>query len=41
MLEDAARKGDATDLTRTYTVEVEGSGTPAVVADCITRLVRG
>jgi len=41
VLKDAALKGNAIDVTRTYTVEIEGSDKPAVVADWITRLVYG
>ncbi|HEU5083154.1 MAG TPA: MaoC family dehydratase [Acidimicrobiales bacterium] len=41
VLKDAALKGNAIDVTRTYTVEVEGSEKPAIVADWITRLVYG
>lgn len=41
VLKDAALKGNAIDVTRTYTVEIEGSDKPAIVADWITRLVYG
>jgi hypothetical protein len=41
VLKDAALKGNAIDVTRTYTIEVEGSDKPAAVADWITRLVYG
>jgi len=41
VLKDAALKGNAIDVTRTYTVEIEGGAKPAVVADWITRLVYG
>lgn len=41
VLKDAALKGNAIDVTRTYTIEVEGSDKPAVVADWITRMVYG
>jgi len=41
VLKDAALKGNAIDVTRTYTVEIEGGDKPAVVADWITRLVYG
>ncbi|MFP5321956.1 MAG: MaoC/PaaZ C-terminal domain-containing protein, partial [Acidimicrobiia bacterium] len=41
VLKDAALKGNAIDVTRTYTIEVEGGDKPAVVADWITRLVYG
>ena len=34
-------KGDALQVTRTMTVEIEGEGKPALVADWITRLVYG
>ena len=34
-------KGDAIQVTRTMTVEIEGEGKPALVADWITRLVYG
>jgi acyl dehydratase len=41
VLKDASLKGSSIDVTRTYTIEVEGSDKPAVVADWITRLVYG
>jgi acyl dehydratase len=41
VLKDAALKGNAIDVTRTYTVEIEGTDKPALVADWITRLVYG
>ena len=34
-------KGDALQVTRTMTVEIEGESKPALVADWITRLVYG
>jgi acyl dehydratase len=41
VLKDAVLKGNAIDVTRTYTVEIEGGDKPAIVADWITRLVYG
>ncbi len=42
VLKDVERKGDnQIQVTRTYTIEVEGSDKPAVVADWITRLTYG
>ena len=41
VLKDAVLKGNAVDVTRTYTVEIEGGDKPALVADWITRLVYG
>lgn len=37
----AELKGDAVNVTRTITVEIEGESKPALVADWITRLVFG
>ncbi len=41
VLKSAERKGSSINVTRTYTIEVEGSDKPAVVADWITRLTYG
>ncbi len=42
VLKEVERKGDnQIQVTRTYTIEVEGSDKPAVVADWITRLTYG
>ena len=38
-LKSADLKGDAINLTRTYTMEIEGSDKPALAADWIVRLV--
>ena len=39
VLKAADPKGDAINLTRTYTMEIEGSDKPGLVADWIVRLV--
>jgi acyl dehydratase len=36
---DAQLKGGAIDVTRSFTVEIEGEDKPALVADWITRTV--
>ena len=41
VLKSAELKGSSIDVTRTFTVEIEGSDKPALVADWITRLVYG
>jgi acyl dehydratase len=41
VLKSAELKGSSINVTRTYTIEVEGSDKPAVVADWITRLTYG
>lgn len=38
VLKDVQLKGDNIQVTRTYTIEIEGVDRPAVVADWITRL---
>jgi acyl dehydratase len=38
---NAELKGNAVDLTRSFTVEIEGEDKPALVADWITRVVYG
>lgn len=40
-LKDAQLKGNNIDVTRTFTIEIEGEDKPACVADWITRLVFG
>lgn len=41
VLKSAELKGSSVNATRTYTIEVEGSDKPAVIADWITRLTYG
>ena len=41
VIKSAELKGSSVNVTRTYTIEVEGSDKPAVVADWITRLTYG
>ena len=41
VVKSAELKGSSVNVTRTYTVEVEGSEKPAVIADWITRLTYG
>ncbi|MDE0801847.1 MAG: MaoC family dehydratase [Acidimicrobiales bacterium] len=41
VLKDVQLKGDNIQVTRTYTIEIEGVDRPAVVADWITRLTYG
>jgi acyl dehydratase len=41
LLSNVAQKGNAIDMTRTMTVEIEGEDKPALVADWITRMVFG
>ena len=38
VLKGAELKGNSVNATRTYTIEIEGSDKPAVIADWITRL---
>jgi acyl dehydratase len=41
VLKGAELKGSSINATRTYTIEIEGSDKPAVIADWITRLTYG
>lgn len=41
MLSAVEQKGDALQVTRTVTVEIEGESKPALVADWVTRIVFG
>lgn len=41
VLKAAELKGNSVNATRTYTIEIEGSDKPAVIADWITRLTYG